>query len=361
MEEIAATLGDGTNAFLLLFISPRHDPEEVIAGLDRHFPGLPHAGCSTAGEIGPEGVGSESIVALAFPAPDFRIAAVPLPCPADLRVESGIELIGELRGRLRRPAESGNGGLFALTLLDGLGRREEAILGALQQGLGDIPLIGGSAGDDLALRDTFVIHDRQLRRGAGVLLLAHTTTPFRVFQCNHFEPTARRMVVTACDAERRIVTELDAEPAAAAFAAAVGIDPRALCSTSFAAHPVLVRVGGEYYCRSIQKMNADGSLSFYCAIDTGVVLTVARTGNMVESLREALQGLDRALGGVGCVIGFDCIHRRLEAESRNVLPQISQLFRQFRVVGFNSYGEQFNAMHLNSTFTGIAFAAGNAP
>ena len=48
---------------------------------------------------------------------------------------------------------------------------------------------------------------------------------------------------------------------------------------SFASHPVLVGVGGQYYARSIQQMNPDGSLSFFCAIDEGMVLTVAQPLN----------------------------------------------------------------------------------
>jgi hypothetical protein len=31
------------------------------------------------------------------------------------------------------------------------------------------------------------------------------------------------------------------------------------------------------------------------------------------------------------------------------------LYRKHGVVGFHTYGEQFNAMHLNQTLTGIAF------
>jgi hypothetical protein len=33
---------------------------------------------------------------------------------------------------------------------------------------------------------------------------------------------------------------------------------------------------------------------------------------------------------------------------------ISDLYRRYNVAGFHTYGEQFNAMHLNQTFTGVA-------
>ncbi len=44
----------------------------------------------------------------------------------------------------------------------------------------------------------------------------------------------------------------------------------------FAAYPVVVRIGNADFVRSIQKMNPDGSLTFYCAIDEGIVFKVAK-------------------------------------------------------------------------------------
>ncbi len=32
-----------------------------------------------------------------------------------------------------------------------------------------------------------------------------------------------------------------------------------------------------------------------------------------------------------------------------------EIYRRFGVTGFHTYGEQYNAMHLNQTLTGIAF------
>ncbi|NLH82651.1 MAG: hypothetical protein GX458_17660 [Phyllobacteriaceae bacterium] len=356
VDEIALTLGDHSDlCFVLLFVSSQFDAEETAAALLRAFPDLPHAGCSTAGEITPLGLIDGGLVAIAFRKTEFRIACEPLRDLGRFGLEEGGELVAELRHRLLEPAIDETHDLFALTLLDGLCQREEVILSALQRALNDIPLVGGSSGDDLSFQNTFVVTDGEVLRDAGLLLLIASTRPFRVFKSDHFEPTARKLVVTACDPDKRVVSELDAEPAWEAFAAATGLDQEEASGDQFAAHPLLVRVGGEYYCRSIQKMNMDGSLSFYCAIDTGVVLTVAETRDMVRSLEETLSRLSTDLGGIDFVLGFDCIHRRLEAERHQITGRIYELFRRFRVVGFNTYGEQFGAMHLNHTFTGVAF------
>jgi hypothetical protein len=47
--------------------------------------------------------------------------------------------------------------------------------------------------------------------------------------------------------------------------------------------------------------------------------------------------------------------RRLDARNRQVYREISELYRTKKVIGFGTYGEQYRSMHLNQTFTGIAF------
>jgi hypothetical protein len=359
VDEVVARLGSRTDlAFVLVFVSARHDPQAIAAAFARALPDVPHAGCSTAGEIAPDGLIDGGLVALGFPAADFAVVCAPLRDLSRFGFEEGGELVADLRRRLGDRAETENGDLFALTLLDGLCQREELILAALQRALHGVPLVGGSNGDDLSFENTFVFADGAVMRDAGLLLLVRSARPFRVFKSDHFEPTDHKLVVTACDPDKRIVSELDAEPAWDAFAAATRVVEKDDSGNQFAAHPLLVRVGGEYYCRSIREMNEDGSFSFYCAIDTGVVLTVAETRDMAAALEATLVGLDTDLDGIDFVLGFDCIHRRLEAESRQVLGRISDLFRRYRVIGFNTYGEQFNAMHLNHTFTGVAFGRG---
>jgi hypothetical protein len=77
---------------------------------------------------------------------------------------------------------------------------------------------------------------------------------------------------------------------------------------------------------------------------------------MVRSTLDTLEKVDRELGGTDLIIGFDCILRRLDAESRQVRHSVDEIYRRFGVAGFHTYGEQYNAMHLNQTLTGIAFA-----
>lgn len=342
---------------LLVFFAPSIDADGLAHELAAAFPGMPVAGCSTAGEITPDGIAADTVVAMALPRIGFRVVTDVIPDVRELTVKSGAAAARRLRAALERVcgdrAEAA-GHRFGLILIDGMSYREEMCVSAVTMALDGIPIVGGSAGDGLSFGATAQLHAGQSFRNAAVLVLVETDYPVEVFRNDNFSPTDRKLVVTRCDPERRIVHELNAEPAAQEYAAAIGISPRDLTPMCFASHPVVVRIGGNYYCRSIQRVNPDGSLSFFCAIDNGVVLTMARPRDLIRSAEAELARLDQVLGGLDLVIGFDCVLRRLDAARRRVRPRVEELYRRHNVTGFFTYGEQFGGMHLNQTFSGVA-------
>ena len=355
VAEVAAAISRNRVARLLLFFSPDYDAEVLTVAIAAHFPGVPMAGCSTSGGICPAGAIERGLVVVAFPAEGFRIASTCLRGISHFDVEGAATTIRSLRRELdHKCADRAPGHRFALTLIDGLANVEETVVSTVAWALDGIPLVGGSSGDDLRFAETVMIYDGAIIRDATVILLIETDFPTQLFKMDNFDPTDTKFVVTHSDDEKRIVYELNAEPAAREYAMAVGLDPESLTPMSFAAHPLAVKVGGEYFCRSIRHMNADGSLSFFCAIGEGVVMTLAEPRDIVESTRQELVRLDETLGGLDVVIGFDCVLRRLDAEVRQVRRDISDLYRRYSVVGFETYGEQYRSMHLNQTFTGIA-------
>ena len=341
--------------YLLVFFSPAYEPADLSAALAAQFPDVGVAGCSTSGGICPAGAIDRGLVVIAFPREGFRLVSGVL-CAIDrVDVEGAASSVRALRRSLdqRRP-DADPGRRFALSLIDALANAEETVVSAVAWALDGIPLVGGSAGDDLAFRGTVLLHNGAIHTNAAVLLLVETDFPVRIFKSDNFEPTAKKFVVTAAVEEHRRVYELNAEPAAREYAMAVGLDPEHLTPMSFAAYPLAVKIGGEFYCRSISRLDEDGSLTFFCAISEGAVLTLAQPRDIVEATRAELAALDESLGGLDLVIGFDCVLRRLDAESRQVRHRISDLYRRYGVVGFETYGEQYRSMHLNQTFTGIA-------
>jgi len=351
LAKLARDLGPEPFAAVVLFISPEADRAALADGLARAFPGITVIGCTTAGEISPEGYAEGEIVAVGLPAGAFAVECLGI----DLSALDGQELIGRLiraRAGLARkhPAWEDE---FAFLMVDGLSIREDELTAALGPGLGPVPLFGGSAGDGTRFGATFVLQDGQFRQGWAVLMLVRTACKVKVFSLNHLTPTNRRMVVTGADPARRVVHQINAEPAAQEYARLLGKDPGQLTTFTFAAHPVVVRIGGSHHVRAIQRLDPNGDLVFFSAIDEGLVLTLAEPQDMAVHLDRALNEL--AAGGTRpAILACDCILRRIEAQENQRFGAVSALLKRHGVVGFSTYGEQLNSMHVNQTMTGVA-------
>ena len=238
--------------------------------------------------------------------------------------------------------------------MDGLSLREEQVARALQNGLGKVRLFGGSAGDDLKFERTLVFSDGAFRANAAVLALCTTDLPFKVFRTQHFVRAEERLVVTDADPARRIVNEINGLPAATEYARLIGVQVGDLRPEVFAASPVVVLIDGTDYVRSIQKANEIGSLTFYSAIDTGIVLRVARGVDLIANLQTKFEEIRAEIGPPQLVIACDCILRNLEMTRNGLRENVEKILQRNQAIGFSTYGEQIDGVHVNQTLTGIA-------
>ena len=352
VAEIAAGLGDGPFALIALFVAADRPLEALAAAVARRFPGQPVVGATTAGEIGLDGYLDGAIVGLALPRSHFRAEVMVIDDLANFAATLSINDVLGLRRRLAA-AHPGWPCEFAFLLSDGLSLKEDGLVSALGPALGEAPLFGGSAGDGVRFGRTCVLADGTFRSNAAVLTLLRTRCRIKIFRFDHLIPTGTRMVVTAADPANRLVRGINAEPAAEAYARAVGMDPGQLSPFIFAAHPVVVRMGGKHQVCAIQRIEANGDLRFFTAIDEGLVLTLAEGQPIAPHLARSLDALSRD-ETPDAIVACECILRRLEIEETQVRAVASETLRRHNVIGFNSYGEQFDMLHVNQTFTGVA-------
>jgi len=363
IAELHRLIGGPDIACVILFCSPQYDIDAIAAATREHFGDTPVFGCTTAGEIGPFGYINGGVCGIGFPREDFVVAATLIDDLAGFELSSTIERTRAAAAERDRAAAAAfpdspitpKG--FALLLIDGLSVREEQVVSAVATTLGDTPLVGGSAGDDLNFRRTWILYDGRFVTNAAVLILIATRRRVSVFKTEHFLNTERKVVVTGANPAARIVTELNAEPAAFEYARMVGLTGENLSPRIFAAHPLMVRVGGLYHVRAIQKVNPDQSLTFFCAIDEGLVLTIARSVDVVHDLEDLFARIQTEVGEPDLIIGCDCVLRNIEIEAQQLKGTVSELFVRNGVIGFCTYGEQFHSMHVNQTFTGVAIGA----
>ena len=360
VEEFHAAMAQPNMELVVFFCSSEYDLDVLAAEMNRLFAGIQVVGCTTAGEIGPAGYHQHSLSGASFPAGSCVAVSGRLDHLSQFDIARGHDFVQTLLQRLEsRVPQAGPDNSFAFMLIDGLSLREEPVAHALQYALGKIPLIGGSAGDDQRFAKTFVYSDGRFHSDSAALILINTSLPFRVFKTQHFVPTDKRLVVTEADPAKRIVKEINGLPAAEEYARLVGIDVHELNPMRFAASPVVVMIGGTDYVRSIQKANADGSLTFFCAIEDGVVLRVAHGVDLVNNLEQTFDKIRAEIGQPQLVFGCDCILRNLEIIQNGLKDRVEEILQRNNTIGFSSYGEQFYGVHINQTLTGIAI--GTAP
>ncbi|SEC20679.1 Uncharacterized conserved protein, contains FIST_N domain [Pseudomonas saponiphila] len=361
-QDLASQLLHPHLGFVLFFCSAEYPLQALGTALQQSFGGIALVGCTSAGEITPLGYGRNCVTAIGFDHRHFSIAAELIDQMEHFSLIDAQQMVERLVGGCRSNTLAPiKGNSFALTLLDGLSSREEMVLAALSAALGDIPHFGGSAGDDNYLTHTHVYFGGEFHSGAAVVVLVNTWLDFEVFTTHHILPREEKLVVTGADSALRRVYELNAEPAAEEYARLIGVPLDQLDHRVFAAHPLAVRINQHYYVRAVQQVHPDLSLSFYCAVENGIVLTAMTPGPLLPNLQQLFDGLQQRLGGLLLTIGCDCFLRRLELEGQGSLERIGAFLREQRVMGFNTYGEQFNGMHINQTFTGVAIARSRTP
>jgi hypothetical protein len=359
VAELIRCFGAMAPEAVLFFCSSHYDIARVGAALSQRYPQAQVIGCTTAGEINARGCLDRSLCGFALPGDSFSLASTLLPNLSRFDMKLARGLVTELHTDLAvRGVAPVSGHTFAFLLVDGLSGVEEIVLSAVHGEIGDIPLFGGSAADDLRFSKTLIYYNGQTREDVAVLCMINTTCPFKVFRTQHFVAGERKMVITEADIATRNVSEINGVSAGMEYARLVGIQYDRLDPMTFASHPVMVRVGGAYYVRSIRQLAEDDSLTFFCAIGEGIVLTVAEGVDLVENLSQTFAEIRDHVGEPQLVIGCDCVFRRLEyMQDPEVAKRVEGLFQANRVIGFNTYGEQFGGMHVNQTFTGVAIGA----
>ncbi|KAE9628335.1 FIST N-terminal domain-containing protein [Parasedimentitalea maritima] len=343
---------DQTLELVLLFISPLADIARIAAEACAQFAPVTVVGCTTAGEISQSGYGEGGIVAVGFPKSHFTTCCTLIETLDTPEIQTALHQIIRNRRQMTLAAPDWESE-FAFLMVDGLSRREDTLTAQLAPGLGPVPLFGGSAGDGDAFQQTSVLYDGKVFENAAVLTQVRSICPVKVFKADNLTPTNNRMVVTAADPGQRLVHEINAEPAARELARILGKDPEQLSTYTFAAHPLLVRLGDQHHVRAIQQVAPDGSLVFFSAIDEGMVLALADQQDMVTHLQKEMQSLGQQRAP-DMILACDCLLRRIDAEQKQQTNAVSHILSANRVFGFSTYGEQVNSMHVNQTLTGVA-------
>jgi hypothetical protein len=359
-EEIVAQSPGDPDGFSVLFCCTNYDLRKLGNAL--HAKGRTRViAAATSRAIGADGFLSAGLSGFRLPSSRFKVAHALIEDVRRFGLPDARALVRDLRARLERGRHSRLPHLFAMLLVDAGPRCEERLIASLGTELGGVPIVGGSAGDTYfnpaGQRGPRILHGKRAVRDAAVLTLVACAEPVLALSHHHFSPGQRRFVITEADPDQRLVHEIDGENALEVYSRACRLRKDLHRAGSFAPYPLMIRIGDQYFARGMQRVYENGTLEFACAMERGLVVTVAKPADMVVRLREMFANMKTTIGRPELVIGFDCAARTALMEQRGLTRRINTILASNRVVGFATLGEQFNTIHANNSFTCLGVAA----
>lgn len=345
-------------ALILFFTSTVHSFEQLTVLFQDKFPNCEVVGVTTTGEIGPQGFSDQSLSAQSFSQEFGQIEALLIDNIEKYPIFDRNKLIHSAKKlgihvESERIDEEG----LALIFPTGLVAGEEKMLSIVNSifRYDGFPIFGGTAGDDAQFVQTVVsLNCRQSFKG-GVVVFIKPNLDFYIQKENIFTSTGVSMKITKADAEKRIVYEMNHEPATKAYARALGISEQQL-PQYFMTNPLGRRFNEELFIASPFQVEANGALAFYCQVFQDAVVELLEPKDPVQTLQNTLAQFTSQFNKLEGVLACNCILRKLQFQEQGLFPALnSQLSQLPNLAGFCSYGEQLNKSLINQTLVLIGF------
>ncbi len=352
VSDLKAQLKDFDYNLVQFYASSNINPEELSKKLHEALGGVPTFGCTTSGEIVSGQMLDNSVVLMAMsPAivADCKIEILENISTYKLVVDNAFESFknhfGEDLATLNPHSHVG----FVMT--DGLSKKEEFV----NERIGDltnIAFVGGSAGDDLKFKTTYVFANGKTYTDAAVVCLIKSNVKFDILKTQSFKSVNKKLTVTEIDEPNRRVVKFNGKPALDEYLEATGSTKNNLNQT-FSKNPVGLDIGGDFLVRSPRVAEGTDML-FYCSVKQGMNLDLLEAQNIVEDTKRALDSKLKEFGKVTALINFNCILRTLELKAKNQTQAYADLFKDIPTVGFTTYGESYIG-HINQTSVILLF------
>lgn len=349
--DIREQLGTVDAKMLIFFASPAFPPAEIADQMAKAFPDIVTFGCSTAGEIVTGRMLTHAVVAMAFDREAIRDVRIEVlehirsGNPVD-RAFAAFDRHSAVPLATMDPEK-----YLGIVLVDGLSNAEERLMDRIGD-LTNINFVGGSAGDDLHFAATHVYANGKSYTNAAVVAVVEPGCGFSLIKTQSFEVLPQRLRVTKVNEATREILEFNHQPAAAAYAAAVGTTV-ADAPRYFMSNPLGIVFDGEPYVLSPQRINGNG-IHFCCGVKEGMELQLLASTDIIADTQKAIAAVKAERGTISGIINFNCILRTLELQQKGLAEAYGALFADVPTVGFSTYGEQFIG-HMNQTAMMIAF------
>lgn len=354
VDAVVSSINQSDVKFVIFFASSKYDFALVSKSMKEAFKSAEVIGCTTAGEIGPQGFVDGTLVAMSIAADDFTPSTAVIKDIKQRAMLSKNEVINAFTKTgmdVNDPNVSKKG--FGIVLIDGLQAAEEKVMSVFSLVFKEFPILGGSAGDDLKFKETFVSANGEVYTNAAVVTFIKTNKKIYPYKENIYVPTEKELKVTKVDLEGRVVYEFNNAPAVDEYAAALDVtkDKVPAC---FNSHPLGRQFADNIWIASPYQI-VDEGMRFYAQIMPNSVVKLLKAIDPVSEAKRTVENIKANLPGVKGIIGFNCILRYLQFKDENICgPVYNELSKLGEVIGFSTYGEQYFKYQVSQTLTLVA-------
>jgi hypothetical protein len=347
VREALAPVVDRANPRLtIIFCSPAHNLAEISRLVQAAVGSGEVIGCSTAGELlrnnpmtgglliwalGGEGFAVTTGVGIGDPSTGLRDAA---------------QTAAQCLTRLERKEHT-----LLFLLADGLcGDQMEVVRGAYDVSGASVPLMGGCAGDDMALQATHQIHSGEILTHAVVAAAITSNAPMAIGIAHGWEPLSQAMLVTG--SQGTTLESLDDRPALDVYfetyaaPAEVRNDPAAFFDFAHT-RPVGIARRNRTEIRYVYGADYERrTLTIFAEVPQGAMayLMQGNSASVLNATSEVCALAEQSLGGLPAR-GFmllECVARKSLLSSAGLLEEslrLPSVGSDASVGGFYTYGE----------------------
>lgn len=295
--------------------------------------------CSTAGEYSKEGYKNGIISGFEYDLADAEVVEILYP---------PIRSINNLKESYKKVQNNKNA--FALLLCDGITEMEETIITTFYFTESNFKIIGGSAGDNLKFKETFIFLGSKRVHSAAIFFNVKNRT--QIIKENIYIPIGKRLLVTESDVISRTVKTFNRVAASSEYAKALNIKEGEL-PNYFMNNPLGKIYKDDIFIASPMKVNKDKSITFYSQLMANTFVEVLAPIDPIEQLKDTISKLSFK---PSFLLSINCILRSLKFQKEGLWKSIDKeiLSCCSNTTGFISYGEQFYKAHANQTMVMLA-------
>ena len=346
---------------VIFFAATTVNYEELQAELSQRFTNAQIVGCTTSGEITPQGFTNNSVVLNAIADQKSTYSAVLVDDANKFPIISKGKIQAAARAAgidLTSPQSHTNS--FAISLLCGLKNIEEGFLAMFYSLVHDKEFLvcGGTAGDDLKFNATYVSANGECSTSGAVLLFVKTSRKFEIYKENIFQKSGKSVRLSDVIHETHTVRAIDGENPRKRYAQIVGV-PESSANDAILDHPFGRAFGNNIFIASLVSFDNNGILTTYARVIQDSVQEILDPMDPLEITEQTCKTIKEKIPAPSIVLLFNCILRTIGFNNKSLQAPVNGIWKQYFPVysGFSTYGEQYG--HINSNQTLVLLVMGD--